>query len=83
MKIGDFPIGSVESRAAARASLEARQAAEKDLFAGVKVQFVDGRLDDDFVWHDKRPGAVCTCPPVPRGKIAFCHCLTMEGEIRA
>lgn len=73
-KMADYPLGSLESRAAARAALDAQQVAQRGVFAGISVQFVGRQLDDS---------AVCTCPPVPRGQIAFCHCLTMEGEIRA
>ena len=61
---GQYPLGSPQSRAAARAVLTARRAGQ---FEGILVQFVSALGGDDL-------GRRCTCPAPAAGTIAFCRC---------
>jgi len=64
---GSFPIGSAQSRAAARTLLEARKGAE-----GVGILF---RLERIGSGH--RPGRTdrkCTCWPPKAGTFGLCRC---------
>lgn len=78
MNLADYPIGSLESRAAVRAHLEATK--ESALFRGLLIQFVDSPRSEPK--SGKQTARRCNCPPTPRGTIAFCHCFcaTENGE---
>jgi hypothetical protein len=65
-KAGDFPIGSLESRVAARSMLEARAATERP---GILISFVGRGID---------PNRKCTCKAPPPGTIAFCQCRSVS-----
>ncbi len=60
--LGYLPLGSAQSRAAARALLTAQQEGEGTLL----------RLR--FVGHSPQPDQKCTCPKPPAGTVALCRC---------
>jgi len=62
----DFPVGSLQSRAAARAILAALEKAQKP---GILIRFVAAR--DGRVAY---PNRECTCKKAAPGTIAFCEC---------
>lgn len=61
---GRYPIGSRESRAAARALLTARKTAQGE---GILVRLVSVLGCDD-------PDRKCTCPVPEAGKFGMCRC---------
>ena len=61
---GRFTLGSRQSRAAARALLDARRKAQGKA-PSIVVRF-DGRTVD--------PDRKCTCPMPEAGTVAFCRC---------
>jgi hypothetical protein len=62
--MGQYPLGSPLSRAAARALLTVKRAA---LFKGILVRFVPVAGKDD-------PGRKCICLAPEAGTVAFCRC---------
>ena len=63
---GDFPLGSLQSRAAARSMLLGR---EVPRMPGMLIRFVSPA--------SVKSGAVergCSCKPAKPGTIAFCYC---------
>ena len=68
-KPGDFPIGSLESRATARAMFEAREAAEGQ---GVFLRITKIGVPVD-------PGK-CTCKRPKAGTFALCRCFMDEPD---
>ena len=64
MKIGEYPLCSMQSRAAARQTLTGRKAVE---FEGILVRFVSAVPPSE-------PDRICTCPLPRDGMIAFCRC---------
>jgi len=66
---GEFPLGSIESRAAARHIIEGRGAAEKK---GTLIHFEIVRIGQP---HDPDAGK-CTSEPPPASAVAFCTCLS-------
>src|SRR6266536_2377305 len=69
-KPGDFPIASLQSRAAARSLLESRRAAEH---AGILFQL-------RFIGKAVEPNQRCTCKAPPAGVFALCRCFSPEVE---
>lgn len=61
-----FPLGSMQSRAAARSLLDARRAAE-----GEGTLFVLERIGSG---HGQGTGRGCTCRPPEAGTFALCRC---------
>jgi hypothetical protein len=71
-KPGQYPLGSVPSRAAARATLDLRSAAEGygALFCMVRI---GGRRRDPGR-RRRDPGRECTCSMPPAGAFDLCRC---------
>ena len=65
---GGFPLGSAQSRAAARALFDARRDAE-----GGGVLVVLERIGSGHRTGQTK-GGKCTCPVPPAGTIALCRC---------
>jgi hypothetical protein len=63
-RLGQYPVGSPQSRAAARALLAARKTAR---FEGILVRLVSVLGCDD-------PDRKCTCPTPEAGTFAMCRC---------
>jgi hypothetical protein len=61
---GRYPIGSPQSRAAARSLLAFKRAAE-----GEGTRFVFKAIDSPAP-----PGTKCTCPIPAAGEVGFCRC---------
>jgi hypothetical protein len=72
-QLAEFPIGSLESRAAARRLLEVRGTTREK---GLLIQL-------DFIGADGEEvgatGKVCTCKEPPAGTVALCRCFTNLG----
>jgi hypothetical protein len=64
-----FPLGSLESRAAARSLIAAREVLAG---AGFLVQLI--RLGQRRVDRQSDPDAKCKCKTPPAGKFALCRC---------
>lgn len=60
----DFPVGSPESRAAARSLLDARVKAEGGEGVLVRIKLIGVRDED----------RKCTCKPPAAGTFAICRC---------
>jgi len=69
-KPGSYALGSVESRAAARAMLDAREAIEVARVPGFLIRFVSPGVPVD--------PSKCTCKPGKPGTFAFCRCFVNE-----
>ena len=65
---GGFPLGSAQSRAAARGLLEHRRAVE-----GAGTLFVLERIGSGH-GAGQTKGGKCTCPVPPAGAFALCRC---------
>ena len=65
---GDFPVGSLESRAAVRAILEARETQQG---GGVLIHL---RFVDPKAKTDREIGQKCSCKPPKPGTVAVCWC---------
>ena len=64
MKPGDFPLRSLQSRAATRSLIAARKATQGEgLFVRVRL-----------VGLNPPPGWKCTCPIPPGGEVTVCRC---------
>ena len=74
LRPGDFPLGSIESRAAVRAMLASRKANSGQ---GLTVCFIPAKDGQP----DISPNAKCTCKPVATDQINYCYCFckTTEG----
>jgi hypothetical protein len=70
---GQYPLGSAASRAAARATLDARSAAEGlgALFELIRIPCRQNPRCGDG--GPPAPGK-CTCPMPPAGTFAWCRC---------
>ena len=66
LRPSDYPLGSQQSRAAARAMLDARRAAQGEGTL-IRLKLV-GRPED--------PDRKCTCPRPEAGTVALCRCFT-------
>ena len=65
MNPADFPIGSPQSRAAARSAIETRQRTEPE---GILIQLrLVGRAPAD-------PNRKCTCKSPAAGTVTLCRC---------
>ena len=65
---GEFPVGSLESRAAARSMLEAKEAIEAIGSPTFLVRFISPGVPVD--------DSKCTCKHPKPGTIGFCRCFS-------
>jgi hypothetical protein len=70
LKLGDYALGSIQSRAVARSLLESRRTTEDTgiLFRLRRI----GKASD--------PDRKCTCKRPPAGMVVFCRCFVPEKE---
>ncbi len=71
-KPGSYALGSVESRVAARAMLDAREAIEVARVPGILVRFISPGVPIDE--------SKCTCKRLKAGTIGFCRCFSGEPD---
>lgn len=68
LKPGGYPLGSVESRVAARAMVEAREAIEAAGAPSFVIRFVSPGVPVDE--------SKCTCKSPKAGALGFCYCFS-------